>query len=730
MENPMLTQKIDEIISFCQINQNLCITNKYNADEFLIFNFKYFENLFELYISDNQVFIKSDNQFIQNLNVQILKQKHTEFKPVLELILTNINKYNQHKMFNFWDNNVSNKWDKLIINLKNKEIETRSKNQLIYKNIPKNLLFQPKQIFSLVINELKNTLIKNTSWIIDPVDDNLYLLNAVYKINESSNHFGKLDKLGGFNFRISIDPILYPFVPPQFTLISPKINRELSDNLHQLEFIRLENWNPSNSFSFLLDSIEYVIENYAKITDTQNSEYSELEIVLDKLQKTTNDVIPFIKNIKINYNKIFSSKTEETKYWKSGVGYGTDDVASKWDIKEYIIKQEQQSEQMSILFDEITNIVSNSQNRSIIENSCLFDILFSRLHGTSLVELDKYSKLYYKIFNLLNVLGNYEWDDTKIKPITKSLDDINTFITDVSQLNKDIEIGTHYQFISSVYQKYTKYNVVSDIVVNDIDYLTIMKKTQFSSCKFIETNVYHLFRDLVTKSKISKSAIMRITKEYADLKTSLPLNWESSVWFRIDTNYMNCIKFMISGPKDTPYENGLFLFNAFIPNDYPNSPPQVLLETTGGQTFRFNPNLYDCGKVCLSLLNTWTGREEEKWNEKTSTLLQVIVSIQSLIFVENPYFNEPGWERDMHTTAGKQKSEEYSDKIRLHTLKLAMVDMMKNMPSGFENVVTEYLKFKKTEILTQADKWTRMTRSRNQQFQEINNQIIELLNKF
>lgn len=38
---------------------------------------------------------------------------------------------------------------------------------------------------------------------------------------------------------------------------------------------------------------------------------------------------------------------------------------------------------------------------------------------------------------------------------------------------------------------------------------------------------------------------------------------------------------------------------------------------------RVNPNLYDTGYVCLSLLNTWDGRPEESWRPATSTLLQV-----------------------------------------------------------------------------------------------------------
>jgi hypothetical protein len=44
-------------------------------------------------------------------------------------------------------------------------------------------------------------------------------------------------------------------------------------------------------------------------------------------------------------------------------------------------------------------------------------------------------------------------------------------------------------------------------------------------------------------------------------------------------------------------------------------------------------------KVCLSLLGTWSG---PGWISGQSTLLQVLISIQSLILCEEPYLNEPG----------------------------------------------------------------------------------------
>ena len=54
---------------------------------------------------------------------------------------------------------------------------------------------------------------------------------------------------------------------------------------------------------------------------------------------------------------------------------------------------------------------------------------------------------------------------------------------------------------------------------------------------------------------------------------------------------------LITGPSDTPYANGCFEFDVYFPQDYPNSPPFINLTTTGNHTVRFNPNLYNDGKV-------------------------------------------------------------------------------------------------------------------------------------
>lgn len=87
---------------------------------------------------------------------------------------------------------------------------------------------------------------------------------------------------------------------------------------------------------------------------------------------------------------------------------------------------------------------------------------------------------------------------------------------------------------------------------------------------------------------------------------------------------------------------------------------------------RLNPNLYDCGKVCLSLLNTWSGKGCEKWAPNKSTMLQVLVSIQALILNAQPYYNEPGYESQSGTREGQQRAKKYSEDAFILSLKTMM----------------------------------------------------------
>lgn len=69
-----------------------------------------------------------------------------------------------------------------------------------------------------------------------------------------------------------------------------------------------------------------------------------------------------------------------------------------------------------------------------------------------------------------------------------------------------------------------------------------------------------------------------------------------------DEGDMRFIHVIIMGVMDTPYEGGFFYFILKCPSDYPMKPPKVRLMTTDAGRVRFNPNMYQNGKVCLSIL--------------------------------------------------------------------------------------------------------------------------------
>ncbi|XP_035388618.1 baculoviral IAP repeat-containing protein 6 isoform X6 [Electrophorus electricus] len=246
-------------------------------------------------------------------------------------------------------------------------------------------------------------------------------------------------------------------------------------------------------------------------------------------------------------------------------------------------------------------------------------------------------------------------------------------------------------------------------------YVSAMKKLQFDTFEMVcededsklvfKVNYHYMSQVKNASDGNSAARARRLAQEAVTLSTSLPLSSSSSVFVRCDEERLDIMKVLITGPADTPYANGCFEFDVYFPQDYPNSPPLVNLETTGGHSVRFNPNLYNDGKVCLSILNTWHGRPEEKWNPQTSSFLQVLVSVQSLILVAEPYFNEPGYERSRGTPSGTQSSREYDGNIRQATVKWAMLEQIRNPSACFKEVIHKHFYLKRAEIMAQCEDW-------------------------
>ncbi|XP_065205960.1 baculoviral IAP repeat-containing protein 6-like isoform X3 [Planococcus citri] len=294
---------------------------------------------------------------------------------------------------------------------------------------------------------------------------------------------------------------------------------------------------------------------------------------------------------------------------------------------------------------------------------------------------------------------------------------LTTLIPDIQATAKIVELITE-KIISKTNPYAGMQSPQKTLTAASIDevYLRIMKELQFDTFDMISEESdnlgykfnlsYHFEQNVRSDGeKNHPSRMKRLAQEAVTLSTSLPLSYSSSVFVRCDTDRLDVMKVLITGPAETPYANGCFEFDVYFPPDYPNAPMLINLETTGRHSVRFNPNLYNDGKVCLSVLNTWHGRPEEKWNAHTSSFLQVLVSIQSLILVPEPYFNEPGYERSRGTASGNQSSKEYNSNIMQATVRWAMLDQIRNPSPCFKEIIQTHFWLKRNEITKQITNW-------------------------
>jgi ubiquitin-protein ligase len=107
---------------------------------------------------------------------------------------------------------------------------------------------------------------------------------------------------------------------------------------------------------------------------------------------------------------------------------------------------------------------------------------------------------------------------------------------------------------------------------------------------------------------------------------------------KLDTGYavVYCIN------EESPFWGLPLYFKFTIPNTYPHTNPgfsfvSPLFFGTGVKTCRIHPNLYETGKVCLSILGTWSG---DPW-KPCCTILTTVKTIESLLH-DNPIICEPG----------------------------------------------------------------------------------------
>lgn len=177
------------------------------------------------------------------------------------------------------------------------------------------------------------------------------------------------------------------------------------------------------------------------------------------------------------------------------------------------------------------------------------------------------------------------------------------------------------------------------------------------------------------------------------------------IYYRQDPHILNRGIALIIGPPDSIYANCLLFFKFEFPHDYPFAPPKVEFLTNDGDT-RFHPNLYIDGKVCLSILGTYSG---PGW-QSTMSLSMVLLSLKALLD-NNPLRHEPGYENIplthnyalhykeyVHHQIVKYTATELSKRVLLRYFENDLPHVLPNLTAALRQEIQEQIRINPVDI--------------------------------
>jgi len=628
-------------------------------------------------------------------------------------------------------------------------------------------VFNQKEIFELISQQYISIyeMCMNQS-------NKLYVENNIYnwKIHLYDTGSTKLNKqiksMNGMKYieiSINILPHLFPYVSPSVSITYPLFKNDLSYRIANSKFTQYEYWNPSRSLNQVVRRTIERINKYGEIAYTD-------DLLITKNMINLNNLIYRLSSIDIHQEDPIDDDHQSLRFnptgepiilhnmseskisidgSPSGTGYGHHG-ASKWNVDEFNRLKEEREYQLTRIFTELNNLVqkigrytddsdSSYEHKhlyKVFKESCIIKYMVDRLSRTTMLDINENHKFYVEIFILIDRLVSDKIGElfyincdpminiyTVFRELSRKAEQslkldllsehssVNSMIISIHETMTNLLKGNENKIVNIFEEKSPK--MVNDQMDFKEQYKQTMEKFKWITADQINSN-YHYKKDISASAFSMRGCMKRLIAETPSLADSLSIEWDAMVLQCTEKKNINCMRFLVTGPKDTPYENGIFIFDAFMPANYPTDSPKFHFMNPGG--YRLNPNLYADGKVCLSLLGTYVGPkpdESEKWIPKISTLYQVIISIQSQILVEKPYFNEPGYFPLMGTPEGEKKSDEENERIRMMTMRSTILDLLETPDTfpEFKEVIQQYFKFKRRMIRNQLLHWIEICKS-------------------
>jgi baculoviral IAP repeat-containing protein 6 len=548
------------------------------------------------------------NNFINNTLYLTAKEKF-DFKinfdnlsySCCNLQLENLIKKNlTSDIINFLDN-INTELKKIEIEENNNKIDW---NPYDYLNTKKHYPFDINLLIRNAYNNNFDYLEFPKEHIIDQVIDEIKLLSdnnfeLVFNDNNLFNFDVKLKTIEEVFVNVDLSSFHYPYYPPLISFYN-KFNDNIENKITNLYY-----WSDmkDNNLNSIMNDIKVIIDK---------NEMYEIEDNFKKLH------LLICKIVCIN----------DLSYEKK---------------KNNIVKHFMELNLCNQLLNEINLVKSNDNFDSFIQESKLSDIIEYYVSQYNLLKLDMINN--YKIFNIIIDI---------VEKINYNIVDLNKF--DILQK----EIIEYNNINDPLFKKILNYKI-TDFENNNLndEYTSIMKEYSVNEFKFKN----HYFNNFPCSSTTNNNFMKRISKEIISYKNLSLVSNDTSIFIKYDKYDYKKLMALITGPKNTPYENGCFIFHILLDDYYPNLPPKIYFETT----MHFHPYLNKNGEIILSKF--------EKWNKDQSTLMEFLILIQKQIF----------------------QNKEIDDLY--NTFKFNILHKITNPNEEFKDVIINHFKLKKNDLI-------------------------------
>lgn len=223
---------------------------------------------------------------------------------------------------------------------------------------------------------------------------------------------------------------------------------------------------------------------------------------------------------------------------------------------------------------------------------------------------------------------------------------------------------------------------------------------------FIRLYACGLYKAIGTEdnNKMEGIASRRLVKDYELLRKNAEELNNRGIYFSINPdNLFQCFVLIVpkekkEGPLISPYTSGFFMFAFTFANDFPLTPPSIAFHPQQNYC-RLHPNYYTMGKVCLSVINTWS---RDDWSPSTS--VYNLINILEERFNENALCFEPAF-----SEASDEEKMLYNKTVEYAKYKVCIMDILKSplFMTHFSDQIKSELKANKEYLLKRLDELIR-----------------------